>query len=78
MRKKTLFNDNWTFVKENIEEAVTLPHTWNAKDGQDGGNDYYRGICWYKKRFARPAAEGEVWLELHGVAMTAEVFLNGQ
>ena len=22
---------------------VNLPHTWNAIDGQDGGNDYYRG-----------------------------------
>ena len=78
MREIILFSDNWTFVKEDIEETVTLPHTWNAKDGQDGGNDYYRGTCWYKKRFARPEAEGEVWLEFNGVAMTAEVFLNGQ
>lgn len=23
-------------------EPVTLPHTWNAEDGQDGGNDYYQ------------------------------------
>lgn len=21
-------------------EAVTVPHTWNAKDGQDGGDNY--------------------------------------
>ena len=25
-------------------EAVSLPHTWNAQDGQDGGADYWRGI----------------------------------
>lgn len=24
-------------------EKVTLPHTWNAFDGQDGGGDYRRG-----------------------------------
>ena len=78
MRKSIPFNNNWTFIKENAEENVTLPHTWNAEDGQDGGNDYYRGTCWYKKSFKRLETEGEVWLEFRGVAMTAEVFLNGQ
>ena len=78
MRKITLFNDNWVFVKENTEETVTLPHTWNARDGQDGGNDYYRGTCCYRKSFERPETEGRVWVEFDGAAMTAEVFLNGQ
>lgn len=54
MRKTTLWNDNWTFIKEKTETPVTLPHTWNAKDGQDGGNDYFRGTCLYRKEFARP------------------------
>ena len=78
MRKTILFNDNWTFIKEGNAEPVTLPHTWNAMDGTDGGNDYYRGTCEYKKTFARPETEGETWLEFRGAAMTAEVFLNGQ
>lgn len=89
MRKKTLFNKDWKFVKyaENAAdaqtaagEAVTLPHTWNAVDGQDGGNDYYRGTCWYAKKFAKPemTADEEVWLEFEGVAMSAEVYLNGE
>ena len=58
---------------------MTLPHTWNAKDGQDGGNDYYRGTCWYAKQFARPdlAPGQQLWLEFKGAAMTAEVYLNG-
>ncbi len=79
MRKITLWNDNWTFIKENNEASVTLPHTWNAKDGQDGGNDYYRGTCLYRKDFARPAlAEGEeLWVEFRGAAMTTTVTLNG-
>ncbi|MFQ7444456.1 MAG: hypothetical protein ACLRNA_10340 [Gemmiger formicilis] len=44
MSKTILLNQNWIFSKEG-RRAVTLPHTWNAIDGQDGGNDYYRGTC---------------------------------
>lgn len=56
--------ENWKFIKFASSaqdaairavtpeaETVSLPHTWNAVDGQDGGNDYYRGKCWY----VRPA-----------------------
>ena len=33
------------FAKQGEDLAVvSLPHTWNAFDGQDGGNDYWRGI----------------------------------
>ena len=43
MRKIIPFNDGWSFAKPGEEAvAVTLPHTWNAIDGQDGGNDYWR------------------------------------
>ena len=58
MRHSIKFNDGWHFWKDtsdvNVQdggEAVTLPHTWNAQDGQDGGNDYFRGTCVYKKMF---------------------------
>lgn len=88
MRNKICWNDGWRFFRKDqpaadtlaAGEAVTLPHTWNAKDGQDGGNDYYRGTCWYAKRFAKPelAAGEQLWLEFEGAAMTAEVYLNGQ
>ena len=36
MRKTVLWNDDWRFGKEGVFEAVTLPHTWNAKDGSSG------------------------------------------
>ena len=36
------------------QEKDQLPHTWNAVDGQDGGNDYYRGTCKYVRHFAKP------------------------
>ena len=42
------FNEGWLFSKTSDVpsclpegwQEVTLPHTWNAVDGQDGGNDY--------------------------------------
>lgn len=78
---KTILMDNdWAFTKEGKTEAVTLPHTWNAVDGQDGGNDYYRGTCAYTKAFERPQLPegGHAVLEFEGVAMTAEVRLNNK
>lgn len=86
MEKALLLNQGWHFTKENTgipSEVrglpVTLPHTWNAKDGQDGGNDYYRGTCWYTRELdISPASETETWLEFRGAAMTAEVYLNGK
>ena len=79
--KRLSFNENWIFQKPGCAfETVTLPHTWNAKDGTDGGNDYYRGTCVYEKRFAKPELqEGEeLWIEFRGAAMTADVSLNGE
>ena len=43
------FNRDWIFRKPGEEGySVTLPHTWNAEDGQDGGNDYWRGTAEYR------------------------------
>ena len=88
MSKTILLNQSdWHFTKENpgiptaiMGEAITLPHTWNAVDGQDGGNDYYRGTCWYTLALAKPAipAGGKAILQLDGAAMTAVVYLNGE
>lgn len=36
-------------LRQGAWEDVSLPHTWNGKDGQDGGEDYYRGTCLYVK-----------------------------
>ena len=77
MRTTELFNDNWSFEKNGAVEAVMLPHTWNAVDGQDGGNDYYRGTCTYTKNFARPDGE-KIFLEINGAAMICDVALNGK
>ena len=83
MRKILPIHDNWLFSKRNTgnaAETVTLPHTWNAVDGQDGGNDYYRGTCYYTRQLTKPETnpDDEVWLEFLGAAHTCEVMLNGE
>ena len=53
MRNTIVLEKDWTFYKNpqsESGEAVTLPHTWNAVDGQNGGNDYYRGTCKYVRQ----------------------------
>ncbi len=88
MRTIIHFNEGWAFAKDTTEvpalfpaswEAVSLPHTWNALDGQDGGGDYFRGTCCYAKQFPAevlPAAD-RYYLEIRGANSSAEVFLNG-
>ena len=85
MRTIHSLNQDWTFIKaEHPADVpgvpVTLPHTWNAEDGQDGGDDYHRGKCWYLRDLDRPETteNSRVWLEFEGAAMTAEVYLNGE
>ena len=59
---------------------MDLPHTWNARDGQDGGNDYWRGTCIYRTHFAAPqfnTASHQVWIQFDGVNASAHVVLNG-
>jgi beta-galactosidase len=59
--------------------AVSLPHTWNARDGQDGGGDYFRGTGWYRRRFtaSRAWAGREVYVQFDGANRRADVYLNG-
>ena len=90
MRSIRVLTDGWHFIKSALPaeavfaenergEAVRLPHTWNAVDGQDGGNDYHRGTCWYVRELAAEELAGEhVYLEINGAAMTAEVWFNGK
>ena len=80
MRKIVRLMKNWQFIgPEGNTTAVDLPHTWNAIDGQDGGNDYWRGTCVYRTSFAAPAFEEvsqQVWLQFEGVNASAKVVLN--
>ena len=86
MRTVLNLNQEWLFVKNttdiNAREGVVLnlPHTWNAEDGFDGGNDYFRGSCLYAKTLKKadlPAAD-LYYLEFRGANSSADVFVNGE
>ncbi len=89
MRKIQNFNNDWLFSKTqktvpaNIEgnwEKVNLPHTYNGSDGQDGGNDYYRGTCFYAKEISKNDFDENdlVFLEINGANSSSEVFVDGE
>ncbi len=81
MKRTINLNQSWLFTgKDGVAVSVDVPHTWNNIDGQDGGNDYYRGTCVYEKRFPKPDFDPDterVYLEFRGVNASAEVILNG-
>ena len=88
---RTVFNLNatWAFSKEVTSlpaqfpaewEQVNLPHSWNAIDGQDGGNDYFRGTGYYAKNLSKadlPQAD-RYYLEIRGANSSADVYIGGK
>ena len=89
MREIIKLNSTWSFSKEATAipsavdaawEVIDLPHSWNAIDGQDGGNDYYRGTAWYAKTIVKselPAAD-RYYLEIRGANSSADVYVDGK
>ena len=87
MRKIISLNNGWQFSKNSDTVAhndsvisVNLPHTWNATDGQDGGNDYFRGPCLYTKTLTKselPEAD-RYYLEILAANSSADVYVNGE
>ncbi|MBQ7944272.1 MAG: glycoside hydrolase family 2 protein [Lachnospiraceae bacterium] len=81
MRRIEKLMNGWNFTnQEGKTVLLDLPHTWNGRDGQDGGNDYYRGTCVYERMIAKPdhKADERVYLQFHGVNSSARVLLNEQ
>ena len=86
MRNIININENWTFLKDTTDigaacgEVINLPHSWNAIDGQDGGNDYFRGSCLYSKKLSKaslPAAD-LYYIEFRGTNSSADLYVNGE
>ena len=83
-----LLNKDWRFSKNaslpaalpTDWEQLDLPYTWNGEDGQDGGNDYYRGQCWFAKSLDDALfAQGTVhYLQFDGVNSSCAVYWNGE
>ncbi len=81
MRRSLVLDQAWRFSQPGQPDAVvTLPHTWNNIDGQDGGNDYKRCACTYRTTFDAPAYDAAaecVYLQFEGVNASARISLNG-
>ncbi len=89
MRTVINLNKKWAFTKQadavpaaidSKWDFVNLPHSWNAIDGQDGDNDYYRGTAYYAQKLDKtelPEAD-RYYLELRGANSSADVYVNGK
>ncbi len=89
MRTVTNINHKWSFTKQQVAvpaeidpkwDVVNLPHTGNALDGQDGGNDYFRGVGTYAKKLLKedlPEAE-RYFIEINGANSSADLYVNGK
>lgn len=85
----TALCDNWKFgegtnpertsFNDSSWENVTIPHTWNGIDAQDGNNSYKRGVKWYRKTLTwQPQFEGKlVYVEFTGVNTKTDLYVNG-
>ena len=90
VRQVESLDDHWHFLREDSPAAsgedfddaawspVTLPHTWNAGDGEAGG-DYYRGPGWYRRELQLPPTRATLrrYLQFDGAALRADVWVNG-
>lgn len=82
VRRYESLNEGWSFrgPKGDVTQ-VDIPHTWNAQDGQDGGNDYWRGTCSYSRTFRTPEGFDSVhqvaYIEFDAVNASADVTVNG-
>ena len=86
MRNIINLNKDWLFVKDTKDisvrdgATVCLPHSWNAEDGFDGGNDYFRGYCLYVKTLDKgelPVAD-RYFIEFRGTNSSADLYVNGE
>ncbi|WP_353816503.1 glycoside hydrolase family 2 protein [Agromyces sp. SYSU T00266] len=88
-RRVVTIHDGWAFAPVELStasswedvaaagEQVVLPHTWNAIDGQAGG-EYRRGRSTYARVIEPDAADDETWIEFAGVNSSAEVHFGGR
>ncbi|HUJ71905.1 MAG TPA: glycoside hydrolase family 2 TIM barrel-domain containing protein [Verrucomicrobiae bacterium] len=91
-RSDFTLNDSWKFNRADVVgaqnpgfddsawTAITLPHTWNNLDGQDGPSTaYYRGIGWYRRHYTVDGSytNRQLFLKFDGANIVADVYVNG-
>jgi beta-galactosidase len=91
LRQRVDLNTGWRFHLGDVAGAeatafndgswsqVTVPHTWNATDAANGGNNYFRGTGWYRRHYTVPASfAGKIlFLQFAGANQIADVWVNG-
>lgn len=88
-RTKVTMNDNWRFLKQDVEaasaaafddrswKAINLPHSYNTQDAFDNEKGYYEGPAWYRKTFKfTPIAGQRYVIMFEGANKQADVWLN--
>ena len=97
LRDSSEISTGWKFIARDVApdastagwEPVTVPHTWNAKAGQEGeplppGDPtkvgYRRMACWYEHDLDIPAAwKGRrVFIRFEAASILARTYLNGE
>lgn len=76
MRTKTLLTAAQFAKSGEAFTTVALPHTWNALDGQDGGNDYWRGLSIYRIDLPNPTEGKKQYIEIKGANHVVTVYCN--
>lgn len=94
-RESVPLADGWKFIRQDAApnaaydswETVTVPHTFNQKDGEEGKTlhpefkeGYYRGPAWYVKEIDIPDTwKGKrVFVRFEAASLVADVYLNDQ
>jgi beta-galactosidase len=82
----------WKFIRKDVDgaqqpdfddsgwDSVNLPHTWNNLDGEDGGDNYYRGPAWYRRHLTIGSdLQGKsIYLHFGAAGSHAWVYVNGK
>lgn len=90
-RERIDLNASWRFHLGDVPNAqaaafddsswarINVPHTWNAADGADGGNNYRRDVGWYRRHYTAPAslAGRKLHMQFAGANQVADVWING-
>ncbi len=81
----------WKFGGQNLSDKkalsadysswsdVTIPHTWNATDGEDGGGNYVRTSYWYHREFTvKDISKKRIYIEFLGSNTKTDLYINGK
>lgn len=85
-------NGTWLFGGQNLREeealkadrsqwaSITVPHTWNATDAEDGGGNYLRTRYWYHKEMdiTEEMQAKNMYIEFPGANTKTTVYVNGK